>query len=162
MLFLAVPSRSLVRAGEITVQVVTVLGQFPHLSLLVRRPFAEELDGNAHELFSGAALVNARQLLCVRPAEELRQLETGQASHVLHCDELEATRLPVPGHASRRVRDGPSVPLTAAVTDTAAQAALLRVSSTNRNARPETEPDRSVLYRHQKLPLLRPRSIPKR
>jgi hypothetical protein len=63
-------------------------------------------------------------MLYVRPAEELRRLETGQASHVLHCDELEAG-LPVPGHASRRVRDGPSLPLTAAVIDTAAQADLL-------------------------------------
>ena len=92
-------------------QVVIVSVQFRHLRLSVRRLFAQELDGNAHELFSGAALVNARQLLCVRPADELRRLEPGQASHVLHCDELEAG-LPVPGHASRRVWDGPSLPLT--------------------------------------------------
>ena len=90
----------------------------------VRRLFDQEFDGNAHELFSGAALVNARQLLCVRPAEEFRRLETSQASHVRYCDELEAG-LPVPGHASRRVRGGPSLPLTAAVIDTAAQADLL-------------------------------------
>src|SRR6266536_4322582 len=81
---------------------------FRHLRLSILRLLAQELDGNGHELFSGAALVNARQLLCVRPAEEFRRLETGQASHVLHCDELEAG-LPVPGHASWRVRDGPSL-----------------------------------------------------
>ena len=102
-------------------QVVIVSVQFRHLHRSFGRLFAQELDGNAHELFSGAALVNARQLLCVRPAEEFRRLETSQASHVLYCDELEAG-LPVPGHACRRVRDGPSLPLTAGVFDTAAQA----------------------------------------
>jgi hypothetical protein len=111
----------LVRAHERTGQVVIVSVQFPRLRLSVRRLFAYELDGNAQELFSGAALVNARQLLCVRPAEEFRRLEPGQASHILHCDELEA-RLPVPGHAFRRVRDEPSLALTAAVFDTVAQA----------------------------------------
>lgn len=115
-LFLAIPSLSWFKRPEVTVQVV--------------------VDGNAYALFSGAALVNARQLLCVRPAEGLRQLETGQASDVLHCDELEAG-LPVPGHASGRVRDGPSLPLTAAVIDTAAQADLLggRIHDYERAAR---------------------------
>jgi hypothetical protein len=60
------------------VQVVTV----PHLRLSVCRLFAEELDGNAQELFRRAALVNARQLLYVRSADEFRRLETGQALHV--------------------------------------------------------------------------------
>jgi hypothetical protein len=114
----------LVRARDNPCKVVKSSVRFPQLRLSVRRLLAQELDGNAQELFSGAALVNARQLLCVRPAEELRRLETGQASDVLHCDELEAG-LPVPGHASGRVRDGPSLPLTAAVIDTVAQADLL-------------------------------------
>ena len=111
MLFLAVSFSFLVRARERTVQVGIISVQFPHLHRSFGRLFAQELDGNAQELFPGAALVNARQLLYVRPVEELRRLETGQASHVLHCDELEAG-LPVPGHASRRVWDGPSLPLT--------------------------------------------------
>jgi hypothetical protein len=114
----------LVRARDNPCKVVKSSVRFPQLRLSVRRLLAQELDGNAQELFSGAALVNARQLLCVRPAEELRRLETGQASDVLHCDQLEAG-LPVPGHASGRVRDGPSLPLTAAVIDTVAQADLL-------------------------------------
>jgi hypothetical protein len=116
--FVFAPLSFLVRAREITVQLVIVLRSVPHLRLSVPWIFAQELDGNSQALFPGAALVNARQLLCGRPAEELRRLETGQASHVLHCDELEAG-LPLPGHASRRVGDGPSLPLTAAVIDTA-------------------------------------------
>jgi hypothetical protein len=116
-LFLAVPSRSWFARARCTSRRSPRFGS-AHLRLSVPRLFAQELDGNAQELFPGAALVNARQLLCVRPAEQLRRLETGQASHVLHCDKLEAG-LPVPGHASRRVGDGPSLPLTAAVIDTA-------------------------------------------
>jgi len=76
----------------------------------VRRLFDQEFDGNAHELFSGTALVDPRQPLYVLPAEKLRQLETGQAAHVLHSDELEAG-LPEPGHASKRVRDRQPLPL---------------------------------------------------
>ena len=41
--------------------------------------FDQEFDGNAHELFSGTALVDPRQPLYVLPAEKLRQRETGQA-----------------------------------------------------------------------------------
>jgi hypothetical protein len=71
----------------------------------VRRLFDQEFDGNAHELFSSAALVDLRQQLCVLPAQKLRQLEAGQAPNVLHGDEFEAG-LPEPGHACERVRDG--------------------------------------------------------
>jgi len=74
----------------------------------VRRLFDQEFDGNAHELFSSAALVDLRKQLCVLPAQKLRQLEAGQPPNVLHRDEFEAG-LPEPGHACERVRDGLSV-----------------------------------------------------
>jgi len=64
----------------------------PALRLGVRRERAR--------LFSGAALVGSRQLLCVQPAEKLPRLEAGQAPHVLHGDELEAGP-PMPGHARK-------------------------------------------------------------
>jgi len=66
----------------------------------VRRLFDQEFDGNAHELFSGTALVDPRQPLYVLPAEKLPRFEAGQAPHVLHGDELEAG-LPMPGHARK-------------------------------------------------------------
>jgi hypothetical protein len=107
----------------------------------------------------------------------------GQASHVLHCDELEAG-LPMPGHASGRVRDGPSAPLTPAVIDTAGKrtcsgshprigtralkrsrievfARPTRTRSPHTTGRPQMQM-RTALYRNQKLPLLRPGSVPKR
>ena len=74
----------------------------------VPRLFDKEFDGNTQELFSGAALANARQLLNARPMQELRRFQTGQASHILHRDELEAG-LPMPAHTSKRVRHGPVI-----------------------------------------------------
>jgi hypothetical protein len=59
----------------------------------------EEVDRDADELFTGAALVDARHLLRVRSAKELRRRKTRKAPRVVQFHEFKAG-LPPPSHIS--------------------------------------------------------------